>query len=307
MTLYRPAAKRSERGAALLAVLAMVVLLAGFATVGLERLKAAGNRITEAEARGEAQLLASAATAASANMAASLKARLRMQPGLLDSPIEMAAGDGKVALRFAEGGNCFNLNALAAPPATDPAMARPQPAARPQDFARLLVAVGIPLLEADSLSKATAARLGQTGQLWADPSEWATIAGVTQRHWQLAGPLLCALPTRERASINLNSLTADRAPILASLGVGSDKARLAVSMRPAGGWASANDFLGRSGLSSDGAVNIENEVGTSTRWMQVELVATTGRARVTRELLLDTIQLPAEVVYSRWVRVEMLS
>jgi Tfp pilus assembly protein PilX len=60
MNAPRTPAKRSERGAALLAVLAMVVLLAGFATVGLERLKAAGNRITEAEARTEAQLLASA-------------------------------------------------------------------------------------------------------------------------------------------------------------------------------------------------------------------------------------------------------
>jgi type II secretory pathway component PulK len=80
-----------------------------------------------------------------------------------------------------------------------------------------------------------------------------------------------------------------------------------VSARPAGGWASANDFVGRSGLSAEAAGDIENEIGTSTRWMQVELVATTARARVTRALLLDTIRLPAEVVYSRWVRVEMLS
>ena len=56
----------SERGAALLTVLALVVLLAGFATVGLDRLKAAGARVTEAEARSEAQLLASAATATAA-------------------------------------------------------------------------------------------------------------------------------------------------------------------------------------------------------------------------------------------------
>lgn len=297
---------RSERGAALLTVLAMVVLLAGFATVGLERLKAAGTRITEAEARSEAQLLASAATATASGMAAPLKARLRLQPGLLDEPVTVETGAGAITLRFTDGGNCFNLNALAAPPAVD-AMARPQPAARPQDLARLLVAVGIPGLEANGIAQATAARLAQTGQLWADPSEWTAIPGVTRRQWQLAGPLLCTLPTHERAAINLNSLTAAQAPVLASLGLGADQARTAVAARPAGGWASANDFVGRSGVDAQSAGEIENQIGTSTRWMRVEIVAATPRARVTREILLDTIQLPAEVVYSRWRGVEMLS
>lgn len=296
----------AERGAALLTVLALVVLLAGFAAVGLDRLKAAGSRVTEAEARSEAQLLASAGTATATGMAATLKARLRLQPGLLDQPIKLELPAGQLTLRFAEGGNCFNLNALAAPPPTDPAMARPQPAARPQDFARLLSAVGIPALEANGVAQGTATRLAQTGQLWADASEWTTIPGVTRRHWQLAGPLLCTLPTRERAAINLNSLTAAGAPILASLGMGADQARLAVSARPAGGWASGNDFVDRSGVSTGPSGEIENQIGTSTRWMRVELVAATPRARVTRELLIDTIQLPAEVVYSRWARVELL-
>jgi hypothetical protein len=40
--------------------------------------------------------------------------------------------------------------------------------------------------------------------------------------------------------------------------------------------------------------------------MRVEVQAATGRARVTRDLLIDTIRLPAEVVYSRWVKVEIL-
>lgn len=300
----RPA---SERGAALLAVLALVMLLAGFATVGLDRLKAAGSRITDGEARSEAQLLASAATVTAADMAPSLKARLRLQPTLLDQPVLLQTGGGRVSLRFAEGGNCFNLNALAAPPLVDPNGPRRQPAARPQDFARLLVVAGIPLLEANSIAQATAARLGQTGQLWADASEWTGIPGVSQRHWQLAGPLLCALPSRDRASINLNSLTAREAPILAAMGLGADQARLAVSARPAGGWASGNDFVGQSGISLDGSTPIDDQLGTSTRWMRVTLVAGTPRARVTRELLLDTLQQPAEVVYSRWREVEMLS
>ena len=58
----------SERGAALLAVLAMVVLLASFATLGLSRLKAAGERISEAQTLSEAQLLAGTGTTAAVSV-----------------------------------------------------------------------------------------------------------------------------------------------------------------------------------------------------------------------------------------------
>lgn len=294
----------SEHGAALLAVLAMVVLLAGFATVGLERLQAAGSRISDAQARSEAQLLASAATSTAAGLAAPLKARLRLQPRLLDQPIELPTPAGNVSLRFSDGGNCFNLNALAAVPQTDPTIAAARPAARPQDLARLLTAVGIPLLEANTIAQATAARLAQTGQLWADSSEWRLIPGVTDQHWLRAGPLLCALPGREQTTINLNSLTEADAPILVAMGLGADEARRAVSTRPAGGWASSADFVGQSGNRPDEGGTLTDQLGTSTRWMRITLVATTARARVTREILLDTIQQPAEVVYSRWRAVE---
>ncbi len=169
----------SERGAALLAVLAMVVLLTGFATLGLERLKAAGSRISDSQALSEAQLLASTATATATSLTPVLKARLRLQPTLLDDPLVLPSEAGTVTLRFAEGGNCFNLNALAAPPQSNPAMGQPQPAARPQDLARLLAAVGVPLLEANTVAQATAARLAQTGQLWADASEWRVVPSTT--------------------------------------------------------------------------------------------------------------------------------
>jgi general secretion pathway protein K len=295
----------SERGAALLAVLAMVVLLAGFATVGLERLKAAGNRISDNQALSEARLLASSATATAATLVHGLKARLRFEPTLLNAPIELPSQAGSVTLRFAEGGNCFNLNALAAPQSTDPAMGRPRAAARPQDLARLLAAVGVPLLEANAVARATADRLAQTGQLWADASEWRALPGVTLRHWQLAGPLLCALPTREQATVNLNSLTATDAPILVGLGLGSDQARRAVSARPADGWPSSNAFLAGAASQLEDSGALADQLGTSTRWMRLTVIATTPSARVTRDVLFDTIQQPAELVYSRWRAAEI--
>ena len=122
----------SERGAALLAVLAMVVLLAGFATMGLSRLKAAGDRISEAQTQAEAQLLAGTGTTAAVSVISQMKARARMAPALLTEPLQLELQGGTVEARFSDGGNCFNLNSLARPPrrvstGDVPAAARPAP------------------------------------------------------------------------------------------------------------------------------------------------------------------------------------
>ena len=296
----------SERGAALLAVLAMVVLLASFATLGLSRLKAAGERISEAQTLSEAQLLAGTGTTAAVSVISQMKARARLSPALLTEPFRLELQGGTVEARFTDGGNCFNLNSLGRAPARAN-MSETPAASRPQDFARLLVATGIPLMEANTLAQATAARLAQTGQLWADPSEWAAIPGVTPRHWALAGPLLCALPTRENSTVNINSLTAAQAPLLAGLGLGADEARRAIGARPATGWSSASDFMTSSGSNADQTGEAAERMGTSTRWMRLSIVATTPRARVARELLIDTLEQPAAVVSSRWRAVEEAS
>jgi general secretion pathway protein K len=295
-----------ERGAALLAVLAMVVLLSGFATAGLARLKAAGTQISDAQARAEAQLLASAGAAAALALVTQAKARARTRPELLNAPIALPFAGGTVEARLSEGGNCFNLNSLARPPATSSTGQVPA-AARPDHFARLLAAVGVPQLEARAVADATATALARTGQLWADPSEWAAVPGVTERHRALAGPLLCTLPSRDSSPVNINSLTAEQAPLLAGLGLGADQARRAVATRPAGGWPSSNDFLSGANADAETTTALADRLGTSSRWMQLDILATTPRARLSRRLLIDSLQTPAVVVSSRWRAVEVES
>jgi general secretion pathway protein K len=293
-----------ERGAALLAVLAMVILLAGFATLGLSRLRAATDRVNDAEARSAAQLLANAGTAAALTLVAQVKAQSVRQAGRLDAALAIPVGGGRVDVRFRDGGSCFNLNSLVPPPAGAGGASQPAQA-RPQDFARLLAAAGIPLLEADTLAKATANRLAATGMLWADASEWAQVPGVSAAHWRAAGALLCALPNREAAALNINSLTPEKAPLLAAMGLGPDEARRALAGRPAEGWASAGDFWQQasgSGIPDSPGAQV---VGTTSRWVAVTLVATTSRARVSRELLLDTIRQPALVAASSWGPVQV--
>lgn len=303
-----PAGREGERGAALLAVLAMVMLLSGFASVGLSRLKSTTDRVSDAEARSEAQLLANAGTAAAVLMVGQLKARANNRSALLEQPVAVPVGGGPgggtVVVRFADGGSCYNLNSLA-PQASSAGAASGSTQSRPQDFARMLAAVGIPALEADNLAKATAARLAATRSLWADASEWTTVPGVTAAHWQAAGPLLCALPNREVTALNINSLSADKAPLLVAMGLGPDEARRALANRPRDGWTSASDFWSEASPSGTPDTMGAQVVGTSSRWMRVQLVATTARARVSRDLLLDTMRQPATVAASTWSMVEV--
>jgi general secretion pathway protein K len=290
---------RHEDGAALLTVLAVVMLLAGFATVGLQRLKAASDRIVDGEARAEAQLLAHAGTSAALTMVTQVKARANRQAEGLEKPIRIGLEGGAVEIRFRDAGTCFNLNSLALPPQSRSA-GTVAPQARARDLARLLGAAGIPLLEADTLAEATANRLAATGMLWADASEWATVPGVTARHWELAGGLLCALPNRESAALNINSLTPDKAPLLVAMGLAPDEARRALAARPAEGWVSASDFWATATANGIPESNAAQVVGTTSRWIALDVVAETPGASVGRRLLLDTVRQPATVASSEW-------
>ncbi len=304
----RRAIPSGERGAALFAVLAMILVLAGFASLGLHRLRAATDRVSDAEALSEARLMANAGGSAALALVTGLKARARSAGGSFGEPIGLAVAGGTVRLSFRDAGACFNLNSLAAPPriggsAGAAADARPQ--ARPQDFARLLAAAGIPLLEADRLARATAERLAATGLLWADPTEWTSVPGVTSTHWRLAGPLLCALPNREASAINVNSLTPGQAPLLVAMGLAPDEARRALAARPPGGWTSGNQFWGEASPSGTPETPAAQLVGATSRWIALDIEAQGARARVVRTLVLDTQRQPARVVSSRWTESEV--
>lgn len=296
------AVPRAERGAALLAVLAMVMLLAGFASLGLARLRAATDRITDAEARAEAQILANSGTSAALGLIHQLKAQARGRPALLQAPIRVPMGENLVELRFSDGGNCYNLNSLVRPQTTA-SSGEMQAQSRAADFARLLVATGIPAIEASTVAQATAARLSQTGMLLADASEWVTVPGVTAKHWELAGPLLCALPNREVTAININSLRPDQAPLLAAMGMGADEARRAIASRPAEGWSSSGDFWQQTSANSTPDTASAEMLGVTSRWITLEVMARTANGAVGRELLLDTLRQPARVASSRWTAV----
>lgn len=292
---------RHERGAALLAVLAMVLLLAAFASLGLARLRAATDRVNSADNRAMAANVATSAVAAGLDLVAEWKADSRRPGAANPRPIRIDTGAGTAELRFRNAGNCFNLNGLAKTSTANVGMQAQSSAA---DFARLLAAAGVPAFEARPLADATAAHLQAKGVLWADASEWLAVPGVTAAHWALLGPLLCTLPNREAAAINLNALGAAQAPLLAGAGLSPDEARRILAARPPEGWNSADAFWRQASVGGTPQTAMAQAASTSSRWVELDLVARSGDASVRRRLLLDTVRQPARVASVAWISAE---
>ena len=280
-----------ERGAALLAVLAMVLLLAAFASLGLARLRAATSQAGNAEAQAIAAHVATSGAMAAIELVPGWKAEQRRGG---ERPYRIDTGAGVAELSFQNAANCFNLNSLSGRTTTAAAQASAG------DFARLLTAAGIPTHEAGPLAQATVARLQQTGALWADASEWVTVAGVTTAHWALAGPLLCAFPNREAMALNLNGLTAAQAPLLAGAGLGADEARRVLAARPEGGWGAASEFWQQAAAGAVPRTAMAEAAGTSSRWITLALTAHAGNRTLRRRLLLDTARTPARIAATAW-------
>lgn len=284
-----------ERGAALIAVLVMVALLAALATLGLSRLRATTDRVSDAEALSRVNLLAEAGVRTSLGLAMRVKARGRRGAAIMAEPVRLPLPGGTVIMRFSDGGACFNLNSLA------PSDRDGRADARAADLARLLTALGVSLSDADPVAEATVARLAGTGILWADPSEWVLVPGVTPAIWQLARPLLCTLPTREASSFNVNTLTAAQMPLLVALGLSPDEARRAVAARPADGWENADSFW--AAVSTEGTPGSAGAAatGTSSRWIEVRVLAVSADATAERLILIDTIRTPARIASVVWL------
>lgn len=287
-----------ERGAALLVVLGVVLLLASFASLGLARLRATSADISVADRQSKAGLLAASGAGIGAAIIGQLKARTRNQPQQLQQLLAFPVPGATLHLQFLDGGNCFNLNSLLAPPAVAGASAA-APQARADDLARLLQAAGVDGAAAQTVAAATAARLAQTGMLWADAAEWRDLAGAAI--WQLAGRHLCALPTRESSLINLNGLRADDAPVLVAAGLDIAAARRAIAAKPAGGWGSGGEFWQQVSAGGTPVTAAAQVAGTRSRWIRMRVSAEVAGAAVRREYLLDTSREPAQIVASRWL------
>jgi general secretion pathway protein K len=257
-----------ERGASLLSVLVIVMLMAAAAVAATDALARAVLIAKSSGARAETFWTArGAADAASAHLTGLMKVTegiLKEESDILTSPITLPAGRGMIVLQAREASNCFNLNAL-----LDNAGDGSASEEALQPYEALLVAAGINNAEAQSLAQKLAdwvdadfssRTYGAEDGYYASQaepyrtantrlrsvSELKAIAGYDAEVRAHIEPLVCLRPGVEQSLLNINTLSVEQAPLLVSLfsrELSPEDARSLIDSRPAGGWLSMEAFL----------------------------------------------------------------
>ena len=320
-----------ERGAALLAVLLLVAVMAALAAVALERsqmaARLAGNVASMEQARAYATAAEALAVTRINDLYAADQAKTTLQGGWLGRENVLPLPEGGVAIaRIIDGGNCFNLNSVGR--GSDPRALTVEPRAVVQ-FATLMGLIGIPQrdaaliaaalgdwLDADSNASRGGAEDGAYQQrdppyraantMIADASELRAIEGMTPEYYALLRPLVCALPGTQPAMINVNTLLPEQAPLLAMIApnrLSIEDALRIIASRPDTGWTSIADFADLpaiAGLDLDGDALRQIEV--RTRWFWLDLDVRLGEVDLAQSALIDARIVPGRIVARRYQR-----
>jgi general secretion pathway protein K len=319
----------SERGAALLAVLVLVVVMAAIAAGAFERL-----RLSTAMAMNGAALDQARGYALGVEDLLALRIDDLANE---DSYVTTLAGDWNGTARriplpgeglavgtIRDGGNCFNLNSLVQGDATTTLVQRP---AAVEQFVALMLVLGMPEPAARRIAAGAAdwidsdAETGPQGAedsayaagdlvyrtgntLMADPSELRAVAGVTPEFYRQLRPYLCALPAADMSPINVNTLLPRDAPLLAMFAPGRtrvDRVRGLIVARPPAGWRTPYDFW-RSAQVAGLETNADpmSQLQLKTYWFTIDLDVAFEGAEMEEWALVDARLNPARVVARRW-------
>jgi general secretion pathway protein K len=327
------AVPRSERGAALLAVLVLVVIMSGIAAAAFEKL-----RISTALAMNGASLDQSRAYAVGVETLLAL--RVDDLVALDPEKTSLAGGwngttrridlpgGGQADGTLTDGGNCFNINSVA--DGEDPQALTARPLGITQ-FAGLMRLLGIPPGPAEGIAEAAADWVdadsaplangtedggyasGATpyrpaNTLFAEVSELRAVAGMSPEIYRRVRPYLCALPVAGLSPLNVNTLLPDQAPLLAMLAPESipvGAARELLVRRPQGGWTGLSQFwqdplLKRAALAD--AARLQPKL--NTQWFAIRLAVRLRGAELVETALIDARNRPSRVAVRRWGRDE---
>lgn len=320
--------RRSERGAALLAVLLLVAITGAIAAAALERL-----RLSRAIAENATALDQARAFADGVEQLAilTLDDRIAESPDkTLDTGWNGAVrrvalpGGGSAEARVRDGGNCFNLNSVVEGDPRTALVRRPSGVAQ---FTGLMLALEVPEGEARRIAEAAADwidsdtdpgpvaaedaayaagdapyRTGNT--LFADPGELRAVAGVSPALYRRLRPWLCALPTSDLSPINLNTLLPAQAPLVTMLAPGqlsAARARQLLANRPATGWTSQLEFWRSEAVNGlNLPLDVQLQPQLKTVWYSLDVTVRVGEARFDEHVMIDARLQPSRVVARRW-------
>ncbi|HUQ13691.1 MAG TPA: type II secretion system minor pseudopilin GspK [Novosphingobium sp.] len=316
-----------ERGAALLSVLLLVAVMAVIAAVMLERLNLATRLAANSQAMAQARLHA---VSTESLAMARIKALVALNPqrtvdprGLLGREFALPLASGAATVRIDDAGNCFNVNSLVEGQEGNRVL-RPAGLAQLRSLMTGLEipeAETIPLTDAiadwldsddlalpngaeDAFYQGLATPYRTAGRLIVDPSELRAIKGMTPAYYARLRPWLCALPAAELSPLNVNTLRPDQARLIAMLApttIDVRRAQSIIAQRPAGGIASAADFLRpfAAGGQTLGPEPI-GQLQVTSRWFRVDLKVAVDSIRLDEEALVDIGLDPPRVVSRSW-------
>ncbi|MCF7222622.1 type II secretion system minor pseudopilin GspK [Marilutibacter chinensis] len=282
----RPRGVARQRGVALLTVLLLVAVMTLLVVAILDDIRFGLRRAGNAQTIVQAQWHALGAEAVARRRIHELS---RRTPGrtTLDGdwngravtfPIEDGEG-GVVTARVFDATTCFNLNSVVEGALEQ--WRRRELGVRQYvalleaiDFdehqARALADTLVDWIDTDATRSPLGAEDGRyallrpayrtSGTLLAEASELRALGGYTAAVYARLRPHVCALPGADLSPINVNTLDADDAPLLAMLTLGAldtAAARRIIAARPVGGWRDHAAFWSQPALA---AANVPNPV-----------------------------------------------
>lgn len=327
--------KASESGAALLAVLLLVAVMASLSAVALEKMTLAARTASNAAALEQARAFALGAESYALLRVSDLTRlaphRTTLRGGWHGNPIRIPLPAGFASATVVDGGNCFNLNSVvekANPLASEGASPVYASSSRGMgQLSGLLRTLGTAPNEAEQIAQSlgdwidTDATPNQAGaednayanlpvpyrtpnSLVVDPSELRAVAGVTPLIFDAVRPWLCALPEAIPSPINVNTLQFDQAPLLAMLLPGQltlDDARNLIARRPADGWPTIDAFWAEPIVGAlNAAADVRAQTVMKTRWFRLALDVELTGAQMSEVALIDAGSMPARLVSRVW-------
>lgn len=274
---------KAQRGVALLIVLMIVALVSVLATTMGTRLQLQVQRTANIKDNNQAYWYAMGAEAFAGK---SLKQLLEESADTIsiDQPWAQEfiypVDNGQITARLEDMQSCFNVNAL---PKADANQARQQSVTPAMEaFHRMLLESGLEMdsYTADTFRDSLADWLDEDDQMrpygaedseyeskefpylaangkMSSQSELRLIKGVQPQWLNKILPLVCVIPSSDSLKINVNTLTPERAAILAGLtGMTLSQAKSLISSRPRDGWEDLNQFFGEPDIA---ALSIEQD------------------------------------------------
>ena len=315
-----------ERGAALITVLLLVAVMSILAVALLDDIRFGIRRAVNANENGQAQWYALGAEALAKNRIAQLArsdGRTSLAGNWPERSFDYPLDNGRMALRLADGGACFNLNSVVEG-AGELLQRRDRGAAQ---FLTLLLALGFAEQDAASLTAAlvdwidsdllrepggaedeayAAAPVARrtAGTLMAEASELRAVHGVTEEVYRRLRPFVCALPTADLTRINANTLPAARAVLLTTVTDGrllpADAMRL-VAMRPPEGWTNMAEVNAAPPVAAlGGGGGLGEQVSLVTRFFHLEADVRYGAGEVMCSSLFEKNGFDIRLVSRRW-------